>query len=550
MDVSRPWIRLAPRLLAFAVLALAVAAVSLRAPVFLSGPNLTEILLSASTSFIVACPLALLMIGGGLDFSVGATFTVGAIAACSLMTHGVPWPLAVIAGVAAGGVAGLVSGLLVTRWDVPPIIATLAVFFVCTGLVNASAKGLIVGLPQRFLWLAQSSFLGLPGLVLWAAVIGVAAWAVLHKTPVGYSIRAIGGSSDAAVGAGVPYVRIKLSLYVLCGAVAAFAGILYAARTSTGQPGAGGLSVTLEALTAVLVGGVSLTGARGSIAGVAGASVLFAGLRNALGVIRLDPVWSDVAIGVVLILAVVLDQWRRRTQFAAATATSGPMASVSRAELARLVKLGARIEASRISAAVNRERKRIERDLHDGAQQSIVLALLMLGQAADAAQGNAKASELVGRSTETLRGALRELRNLSRGIYPTTLGDHGLVPAIESMVRGSVLSVDLDMADVGRFDEQIETAAYFVVAEGMTNALKHAPMARVTISVDRADGQVHVAVSDDGHGGADCTKGSGLRGLFERVAAMGGEFTVDSPAGGGTRIAARMPAIALADERY
>ena len=519
---------------------------SLRSPLFLTEANLVEIFRATSTYLVIACPVTLLMIAGGLDFSVGATFSVGAVAACGLMTTGLPWPLAVVGGIAAGGVTGLVGGGLVVGLGVTAIIATLAVYFVATGLINVLVKGLIAPLPDGFLNIVQHEVLGLPLLVWYAAAVAVVFWVLLEKLPFGYAVRAIGGERTAARASGIRVRRIELTLYALCGAVAAFAGILYAARTSAGQPDAGGFTVTLQVITAVLVGGVSLSGGVGSIGGVVLGSLLFGEVENALGVTGLDQVWSNVFIGVVLAASVSLDGVRRRRRFQAGdlVPASGALPSVSRDELVRVMAGRSREEAERVAAAISSERRRIERDLHDGAQQQLVNASLSVELAALQLKeaGADHVADLLTTSLERLDAARTELRDLSRGIYPVALSEQGLVPAVESLARSNdALSIHLTAEAVPRMAEELELTAYFAVAEALTNVLKYAGTTDVRITIGCEETELHVTVADTGSGGADESRGTGLLGIRERVEAVGGRLSMISPPREGTTLLVCLP---------
>jgi signal transduction histidine kinase len=195
----------------------------------------------------------------------------------------------------------------------------------------------------------------------------------------------------------------------------------------------------------------------------------------------------------------------------------------------------------RIVEAADEARRRIERDLHDGAQQQLValaLDLRMLrarvGQDPDAA---ATVDEIAGK----LSDALAELRELARGIHPAVLSERGLGPAIEGIVARVPLPVAADVQVERRLPAPVEAAAYFVVAEGLTNVVRYAGATHAEVTLRMLDGEVQVVVADDGVGGADAARGSGLRGLAERLAVLEGTLDLDSPPGRGTRLEARIP---------
>jgi signal transduction histidine kinase len=206
---------------------------------------------------------------------------------------------------------------------------------------------------------------------------------------------------------------------------------------------------------------------------------------------------------------------------------------------ARLEEL--RHSRRRIVEAADDARRQIERDLHDGAQQQLVSLALDLRLLRARLKHEPEVAETVEELADKLATALAELRELARGIHPAVLSDHGLGPAIHVLVERSPITVECDLAFEDRLPAPVEAAAYFVVAEGLTNVIKYANAGKATVSVRRRGGLVEVAVADDGIGGARIDAGSGLRGLSDRLAALEGELELDSPLGEGTRLAARIP---------
>jgi signal transduction histidine kinase len=202
---------------------------------------------------------------------------------------------------------------------------------------------------------------------------------------------------------------------------------------------------------------------------------------------------------------------------------------------------------ARLVEASDEARRRIERDLHDGAQQRLVvtaLELSMLDRKLDRDPEAARA--MLARAREQLASGLSELRDLARGIHPTVLTERGLEAALTALAQRAPLPVDLSVAVPGRLDPTIEAAAYFLVSEALTNVSKHAKAHRVAVEIAATDDTVEVTIADDGAGGADTAKGSGLRGLADRVTAVGGRLDISSPPGQGTRLTARLPASVLA----
>jgi signal transduction histidine kinase len=197
---------------------------------------------------------------------------------------------------------------------------------------------------------------------------------------------------------------------------------------------------------------------------------------------------------------------------------------------------------ARIVAAADQTRRRIERDLHDGAQQRLVTLALhaRMAQAAAPPGSGELAARLDALATEADR-AMSELRELTRGIHPAALDEGGLRPALRTLARRSTVPVGLQLRIEGRLPEQVETATYFAVAEALTNTAKHAHATTVTVDVDAVDEVLRVTVSDDGRGGADLGGGSGLVGLKDRVEALGGRFSVQTAPDSGTTVHAELP---------
>jgi signal transduction histidine kinase len=200
-----------------------------------------------------------------------------------------------------------------------------------------------------------------------------------------------------------------------------------------------------------------------------------------------------------------------------------------------------RASRARIVEAGDAERRRLERDLHDGAQSRLVALSLLLRSARSRAGDDPELGALLDRALDELRLSLSELRELARGIHPAVLTDRGLEPAVRALADRAPVPVTVVADDVDRLPPPVETAAYFVVSEGLANVAKYARASEATVGVRRHDGRVLVEVSDDGVGGADAAHGSGVRGLADRVAALDGTVTLESPPGGGTRLRAELP---------
>ena len=196
---------------------------------------------------------------------------------------------------------------------------------------------------------------------------------------------------------------------------------------------------------------------------------------------------------------------------------------------------------ARIVEATQKERQRLERNLHDGAQQRLVALSLELKLLEMRFANDPEAREAIDSVRNELTESLHELRELARGIHPAVVTGHGLAAALESVAARSPVPVRLDVSLEERVPEAVEVAAYYLIAESLTNVAKYAEASAASVVVSRVDGELVVEVVDDGVGGADSEAGSGLRGLADRVEALDGTLRVWSPRGRGTRVRAEIP---------
>jgi signal transduction histidine kinase len=237
-----------------------------------------------------------------------------------------------------------------------------------------------------------------------------------------------------------------------------------------------------------------------------------------------------------------------------ASVRSGPLPAGTESRIAEFTDLvataisnaetRAELQASRarVVAAGDETRRRLQRDLHDGAQQRLValaLELRVAGTMAPPELGDLHA--LLARVGDELVGVLDDLREISHGIHPAILTQSGLRPALKTLARRSGVPVELDIRGNGRLPEQVEVAVYYIVSEGLTNAAKHAEASVVLVGVESEDGFARLSIRDDGVGGADPRQGSGLVGLRDRVEALGGRIEITSPSGSGTALVVTLP---------
>jgi signal transduction histidine kinase len=196
---------------------------------------------------------------------------------------------------------------------------------------------------------------------------------------------------------------------------------------------------------------------------------------------------------------------------------------------------------TRVVEAQQNERRRLERNLHDGAQQRLVALALELGLLAERANSDAATQTRLKNARSEVAQSLTELRDIARGLHPAVVSGHGLAVALESLAAASPLDVHLKTDGLPRLAEPVEVAAYYVVSEALTNAARHAQASSVTVEVEVSDDTLIVEIVDDGIGGADSERGTGLRGLADRIEALNGRLRIWSASGHGTRVRAELP---------
>ena len=286
------------------------------APHFASTDNLLNVSLQASITAIIAAGMTFVILTAGIDLSVGSVVALAGIVATATLKAGCPpvlaLPAAVAAALAFGALSGGIAGVLVARFAVAPFIVTLALMTVWRGVAFVATEGRPVwDLPESFGTLGGARLLGVPLPTLVMAAVFVAAHVALVKTRFGRHVVAVGGNPEAARLAGIRTGRVVASVYVLCGTLAAGSGVLLASRMNSGQPNAG-LMYELDVIAAVVVGGTSLSGGRGSIVGTFLGAMLIAVLRNGLNLLDVNSYVQQVVVGVVILLAVLLDPVRRK----------------------------------------------------------------------------------------------------------------------------------------------------------------------------------------------------------------------------------------------
>jgi ribose transport system permease protein len=296
-------------LLACAVLAVAAALAVLTwlgagraACPFLDPGNLLGIVRQSATTIVLAVGMTFVILAGGIDLSVGSVMAFGSVLIALGLAYGLPTPLAVLLGVAGGGLCGLVNGIVSVKGGVPSFIATLGMY-----LVARSAAFLMCG--GQTLYEASKELL-IPALPVALPILAVAGgWLILSGTRTGRGIYAVGGNLEAARLSGLPTARLRIGTFVAAGLGAGLASVIYWARTGTGSNLAGG-AAELDAIAAVVIGGTSISGGEGHVLGSLLGALLMTILRNGLVLAGLSDEHQKLAMGVVIVAAVLLDRLR------------------------------------------------------------------------------------------------------------------------------------------------------------------------------------------------------------------------------------------------
>ncbi|NTF33430.1 ABC transporter permease [Rhizobium skierniewicense] len=273
---------------------------------FLTSANLLNQTRLMTELGLIAVAMTFVIITGGIDLSVGSIFGLSAILVGELWKMGVPLPLAAVLAIAAGTLGGIANGIIITRFRVPPLIATLATLALYRGLAEGISQAQSVrGYPAWFLSLGQGNFLGIPVQLWLLAVVVIIAIVILRATPIGRAVYAIGNNEAAARYSGIEVDRIKLWIYAASGFLASTAAVVFVARVSTTRSDMG-TGLELDAITAVVLGGTSIFGGRGTIIGTLLGLMLIQVLKNGLSLSGVKGDGTVIVIGVVLIVAVII----------------------------------------------------------------------------------------------------------------------------------------------------------------------------------------------------------------------------------------------------
>ena len=305
--------RLSATLVPFAGLIAISVALTIATDRFLTLGNLLDVARRVSVINIIALGMTFVIITGGIDLSVGSIVALSGVAGTWSLTQGASIGTGVAIGVLVGAVAGLVNGTLVAALHIPPFVATLGTMGAFRGLALFVTNGVTVTerVPLTFAQVADGRLLGIPYPVLMLVPLAFLAHGVLVRTPFGRYCYALGGNRQAGFLAGLAIPWILVSVYVISGATAGLAGMIDAARILTGNPTAG-LEYELQVIAAVVIGGASLTGGKGTIIGATFGALLMAVLQNGSNLLGISPFVQRMVIGALIVVAVGFDVWRER----------------------------------------------------------------------------------------------------------------------------------------------------------------------------------------------------------------------------------------------
>jgi ribose transport system permease protein len=299
--------------------------ISLLSDKFLTVANGWNVMRQISVNICISVGMTLVVLTAGIDLSVGSVLALCGAITAGLLKFGIEFPAqdlfigftllgAVLAGMLTGTLLGTFNGWTITRFKVPPFVATLAVLTIARGLTMLYTKGFpISGLGTDFAYIGTGWLLGIPVPVWISGVIVLLAVILTNKTRLGRYIYAIGGNESAARLSGININKVKIIVYGLAGGLAAIGGIIVTSRLDSAQPNAG-ISYELDAIAAVVIGGTSLSGGRGSILGTVQGAIIIGVLNNGLVLLNVSPFWQQVVKGLVILLAVIIDKANSKSE--------------------------------------------------------------------------------------------------------------------------------------------------------------------------------------------------------------------------------------------
>lgn len=292
----------------YILLAVVFAVFAVAAPNFLSAKNVINIVRQCSMFGIVVVGVSMVMIGGGMDLSVGSQMAVdGMLVGYMMVNSGLPIPVAIVATIVIGCVMGAINGLVAVKLHIMPIIVTLGTMLILEGVAYLITGGYpITGMPEAFTVIGQGYLGIIPIPVIIFAAFVIFGWVVMNKTYLGREIYALGGNREAARLAGINVDRLTIIVYTFCGFAASIAALIMVGRTNASQPGAGS-SYAFDCMTAACLGGVSIAGGEGKISGTVVGVLILGMLDNGLVLMSVNSNWQSVIKGLILLAAVAID---------------------------------------------------------------------------------------------------------------------------------------------------------------------------------------------------------------------------------------------------
>lgn len=296
---------------AIALIALIVL-MSFIAPYFWTTGNIVEVMRQVSAIAILSAGGTFVILTSGIDLSVGSALGVTAMTAIVCANADLPAVVSIVAAVGAGVVIGAINGVFVARFALPAFIVTLAALTYLRGVVHVGTGGTtLIPAEVGFSWIGQGSLFGIPYAVLIMLAVYVGGWYLLNRTVFGRRVYAIGGNKEAARLSGIPVRRVVMTTYVISGAAAGIAGLIIAARLESAVPELG-TGYELDAIAAIVLGGTSLMGGRGSLVGTFIGVLFIAVLSNGMTLMNVESFYQDIIMGVVILVAVLIDRVRKR----------------------------------------------------------------------------------------------------------------------------------------------------------------------------------------------------------------------------------------------
>lgn len=285
---------------------------SLTVKYFFTWDNMVGLALSVSMVGMVACTMLFCLASGDFDLSIEAVVAFSGVFAAVMINRTGSVPLGIFAGVLAGGLVGVVNGVVIAKLRINALITTLATLQIVRGLGFIVSDGKAVGVTKpEFFVLGNSTFAGIPAPVWITLVCFITFDIVLHRTRFGRNTLAIGGNKEASRLAGIPVARVKIAIFTLQGLMAGLAGVVLASRMTSGQPNTS-VGFSLDVISACVLGGVSLTGGVGTMIGAVVGVLIMGTVQNAMNLKNVAPFYQYVARGIILLAAVLFDQWRHR----------------------------------------------------------------------------------------------------------------------------------------------------------------------------------------------------------------------------------------------